>query len=139
MKVARIGIPILSGVILIAGIRPAAAAQDRLEFTRPFAPSEGMVSEVEKPLRDEICLNGSWQFQPVVVPADFKRGSGAPPELPPVVKDNWEKTPIKIPSPWNVNCWGNGPHAGVGTANPFSVDSIYYPSYPPSWNGVEMG
>ena len=102
MNAKSIGLFIWSGVILAMSTFPT-HAQTRVEFTRPFAPSDGMVAELEKPLRDEICLNGSWQFQPVPVPADFKRGSGTPPELSPPSPDKWETTAIKIPSPWNVN------------------------------------
>ena len=131
-------ISILSGALLMAGIT-SALAQDKVEFTRPFAPSEGMVPDLEKPLRDEMYLSGSWQFQPEAMPPDFKRGSGTPPELPPPTPDKWDSTPIKIPSPWNVNDWGSGPDAGVGTSRPYAPDSVYYPSYPPSWIAVEMG
>lgn len=117
----------------------ASAAEPRVEFTRPFAPSQGMVVDVEKPLRDEMCLNGTWQFQPIALPADYKKGTGTPPELAPPSSDKWESTPIKIPSPWNVNTWGNGRDAGEGSKRPFVADSVYYPSYPASWDGVEMG
>ena len=34
-------------------------------FTHVFAPSEGLVNRTERPYRDEICLNGSWDFQAV--------------------------------------------------------------------------
>ena len=36
--------------------------QNGTVFTRKFAPQEGLIKSVEKPYRDEICLNGSWQF-----------------------------------------------------------------------------
>jgi len=35
----------------------------RSKFTRAFAPQEGMVTKYEEPARQELCLNGSWQFQ----------------------------------------------------------------------------
>lgn len=137
MNPKQLGLLIFGGIVAASGFLDSAWAG--VEFTRPFAPSEGMVADLEKPLRDEICLNGSWQFQPVPTPADFKRGSGTPPELPLPNDSAWDKTPIKIPSPWNVNDWGNGPDAGVGTGRPFAADSLYYPSYPPAWNHIEMG
>lgn len=37
-------------------------------FSHVFAPSEGLVNRTEKPYRDEICLNGSWDFQAVYGP-----------------------------------------------------------------------
>ncbi|MDQ3813329.1 MAG: beta-galactosidase, partial [Armatimonadota bacterium] len=50
-----------------------------------------------------------------------------------------DATPLKVPSPWNVNTWGTGRDVGPGTARPCTADSVYFPSYPPSWDGVEMG
>jgi len=108
-------------------------------FHRAFAPLEGYVSTVEKPYRDEICLNGSWRFEPAPIPAGYQRDKGVPPELPAVSEDGWESTPIKIPSPWNVNTWGNGRNVGAGTDRPYQPGSVYYPSYPASWDSVEMG
>ena len=125
------------GVILITSVH--GFADGGVQFPRAFAPSEGMVAPMEKPIRDEICLDGKWQFQPVAVPDGYKEGTGTPPDLAQPTEDKWESTPIKIPSPWNVNDWGNGPDAGVGTGRPYAADSLYYPSYPASWNGVKMG
>ena len=34
----------------------------------PFSPQEGTVASVERPFRDEVCLNGRWRFQPVPLP-----------------------------------------------------------------------
>jgi len=123
-------------VVLILASRTVAAA---LQFDQPFAPSDGLVSPVEAPYRQEVCLNGTWQFQPVPVPASFKPVSGTPPELPMPVDGKWESTAIKIPSPWNVNTWGNGRDAGEGSQRPYVADSVYFPSYPAVWEGVEMG
>ncbi|MEO7715846.1 MAG: glycoside hydrolase family 2 TIM barrel-domain containing protein [Capsulimonas sp.] len=108
-------------------------------FHRAFSPSEGSIAAVEKPYRDEICLNGKWRFEPVAVPAGYKRDTGVPPELPPPSVDRWEATPIKIPSPWNVNTWGNGRNVGAGTDRPYQPSSLYYPSYPETWDDAEMG
>lgn len=91
----------------IAGLHAA----ERVEFTRDFAPAEGWVKPVEQPYRQDLCLNGCWQFQPMPLPRAWKRGTGAAPELPMPAADRWEATPIKIPSPWNVNTWGAGPAA----------------------------
>ncbi len=114
-------------------------AQPRVEFKRVFAPTEPFVAAPETPLRASLCLNGSWQFQPVFVPHYFKRDTGTPPDLPLPDNAKWESTPLKIPSPWNVNTWGNGRDVGLGTARPFVADSVYFPSYPVSWDNAEMG
>ena len=111
----------------------------KIEFTEPFAPTEHFVVAPEEPARQDICLDGRWQFQPVDVPASFRAGSGTPPNLPPPDPQRWEQTPIKIPSPWNVNVWGNGSDVGDGTRHPYEADSVYFPSYPASWDGVRMG
>jgi len=47
------------------------------------------------------------------------RDTGTAPELPPPDAARWEATPLKVPSPWNVNAWGNGRDAGAGTARHF--------------------
>ena len=77
-------------------------------FKRDISPAEGMVKPQEKPFRQEICLNGSWDFQPVAVPNDWKPGKGVPPSLTAPLEGKWEQTKIKTPSPWNVNGWGGG-------------------------------
>jgi len=110
-----------------------------VQFMRDISPAEGMVKPQEKPFRQEICLNGSWDFQPVAVPNDWKPGNGVPPELTAPLEGKWEQTKIKIPSPWNVNGWGGGSKVGKGTDSPYSPSSVYYPSYPQSWENVKMG
>ncbi len=115
------------------------AASERIEFARDFAPAEGWVKPVEQPWRQEVCLNGLWQFQPAPLPKDWQRGTGVAPDLPGPAADRWETTPIKIPSPWNVNTWGAGRDVGEGSAHPYWPSSVYYPSYPARWDGVEMG
>jgi len=104
--------------------------EGRLEYASDFAPSENLVKPSEKPFRQELCLNGNWQFQPVALPAGFKEGSDAPPGLPPVGAD-WDKTPIRIPSPWNVNSFADN-HGQGG-------DFRTYPSYPAAWENSKMG
>jgi Beta-galactosidase/beta-glucuronidase len=77
-----------------------------------FAPAESWVKPPEKPYRDAVCLNGSWKFMP---------GK----EL----HENWEPTPVKVPSPWNVNGFARG-NGG---------DFVTYPSYPAHWEQVKEG
>ncbi len=129
-------------VVLIATMVLVAvqgATELRVVFPRDFAPSEGWVKPVEQPYRQEICLNGRWEFQPVPIPGDWKRNAGIGPELAIPASDKWETTPIKIPSAWNVNTWGAGRNVGEGTAHRYWPSSEYYPSYPAHWDGVEMG
>jgi len=133
----KLGLPLIAALIAVSALSPA-VSEGQTIFPAPFAPSEGLVSTLEAPFRQELCLNGSWQFQPVKTP-EFKRGLDAAPALPSPISDNWERTPIRIPSPWNANLWGNGGDAGEGTARPFVADSVYFPSYPAQWDHVEMG
>ena len=97
------------------------------KFNRTFAPQEGIVKDVEKPYRDEICLNGSWQFMPVTLPDGSTPDEIKSPKLP--TNDNWGKTPVKVPSPWNVN--GFEPDGGG--------DFRSFPSYPGNWIQVKSG
>ena len=104
------------------------------KFDHPFAPSETWVKTPEKPFRDDICLNGAWQFQPVALPAHFKIAVDAPPDLPPPRADGWEKVPLRVPSPWNVNAFAQ-PGGLKGQGGDFRC----YPSYPEAWENVKMG
>lgn len=106
----------------------------RVEFADRFAPHQGIVTEYEQPLRQEICLNGKWQFQPVDVPPHFQWDRGAAPDLTGPLPNKWESTPIKIPSAWNVNNWGLW-----AEPEPYDPVPLYYPSYPESWKHVRMG
>jgi beta-galactosidase len=125
-------------IVLFFGFFIFATFGEQTEFDRNFAPSENWVKPPESEFRNEICLNGFWQFQPVPIPNNWKPNQGIPPELVLPKEDAWETTPIKIPSPWNVNTWGNSRHVGVGTDRPYFPDSVYYPSYPEHWDGVRM-
>jgi beta-galactosidase len=125
--------PILIFVLCI----PDGRAQG-VKFMRDISPAEGIIKPQENPYREEICLNGFWDFQPVEVPSGWKSGTGVPPELTPPLQDKWDKTRIKIPSPWNVNEWGGGSRVGKGTNSPYAPSSVYYPSYPSSWGRVRM-
>ena len=122
-----------------ANAQGSSSAPAHVEFARDFAPHEGWTKDVEKPQRAEVCLNGLWQFQPLPVPAGYVRFQGVPPELPPAAEGTWESTPIKVPSPWNVNKWGANSTTGKGTRFPYWPNSVWFPSYPKSWENVEMG
>ena len=41
------------------------ANDQKLVYPYTFAPSEGLVNQTEKEHRQEICINGYWDFQPV--------------------------------------------------------------------------
>src|SRR5258708_5593467 len=49
-------------VILVAQSQASWTLAEGVKFTRAFAPQEGMVTKYEEPARQELCLNGSWQF-----------------------------------------------------------------------------
>ncbi|WP_051697827.1 glycoside hydrolase family 2 protein [Prevotella sp. 10(H)] len=96
-------------------------ASDRIKYPYPFNPVKGLVNDVEKPYRQELCLNGKWDFMPVydANASDFK--------VPAVFKK--ENVAIKIPSPWNVNNFTDGEGG----------DFITYPSYPKEWEKAQIG
>src|SRR5262249_30700012 len=129
-KLARIALPLFFAVCLM----PFCRAEEKkvTKFDRDYAPSEGLVKPQERPYRDELCLNGSWQFQPVPVPAGYQPGNGTPPDLAPPSADKWDATPLKVPSPWNINTLYMDPNRDGG-------DFVAFPSYPESWNGAQMG
>ena len=117
-------------IFLLACLSQAQAAPTKpIVFQRAFAPSEGGVKAPEAAYRQEICLNGSWRFQPIPVPTEYKPNQGDAPTLPPPAPGRWEKTALKVPSPWNVNAF-NRDDGG---------DFRCYPSYPQAWDTVEMG
>ena len=103
---------------------------DHLIYPYAFAPSEGYVKKIESSFREEICLNGRWDFQPVALPADYRRSKGVTPELPLPDANAWDAVKIKIPSPWNINSFANNNLEGPDHRN--------YPSYPDNWNDVKM-
>jgi len=127
---------VCGAMAVFAGIGLARAGH--VVFTGDFAPQEGFVKHPEQPVRQELCLNGSWRFQPVPIPNGYEWDKGVPPELPPPAADKWAGVPIRIPSPWNANHWGNGPGVGAGTDKPYAPDSVYYPSYPEPWIHYHM-
>jgi beta-galactosidase len=127
-KGMRAGLAALALATVLSGRQSADAA---VKFGGEFAPQEGLVATPEKPLRADICLNGSWQFQPVALPQGFKEGFDKAPELPLPANDKWQQTAVKVPSPWNANSFAN--EKGLGG------DFRTYPSYPKEWESVKMG
>jgi Glycosyl hydrolases family 2/Glycosyl hydrolases family 2, TIM barrel domain/Glycosyl hydrolases family 2, sugar binding domain len=101
------------------------------KFKHAFAPTGPFVPAPEQQFRRDLCLNGSWQFQPVALPKNFREGVDPAPELPLPVSSAWETVPVKVPSPWNANSFAN--RRGLGG------DFRTYPSYPAAWDSVEMG
>src|SRR6266568_5116537 len=89
-----------------------------IEYSRSFAPQDGLVCQYEKSARQEICLNGGWRFQ-------GDKDTGIPGDTVPQLGE-WDKTAIKIPSPWNVNSFSM-------TGNELGGDFRVYPSYPTNW------
>lgn len=119
----------LSVIVLLAVMALPVRAQ-HLVYNHVFVPSEGLVNRYESQYRHEICLNGYWDFQGVALPKDYKQGQGKAPALTKPVDGKWDKTRIKIPSPWNVN--------DFGYRNLEGPDHRNYPSYPKEWNDVKM-
>jgi len=94
---------------------------EKLQYPYTFNPLGNIVDDTEKPGRDAICLNGSWQFMPVYE-TDISKFV-----QPQVFR--WETTALKIPCPWNVNSFAQGDGG----------DFITYPSYPKEWEKATMG
>ena len=111
--------------LVTAGVVGAAG----FEFDRPFAPLPGLVKNEEKPFREEVCLNGIWQFQPMDTPEGWTAGKDAPPELTEPTADAWNATPIRIPSPWNMNAFDS-----FGASD--GADYRSFPSYPARVQGA---
>ncbi|WP_345952915.1 glycoside hydrolase family 2 TIM barrel-domain containing protein [Mucilaginibacter sp. PAMB04168] len=74
-------------------------------------------------------MNGTWKFLPVGQADKLKKEQLTNPELP--VNPQWDPTPIKIPSGWNVNSFARGDGSGG--------DFLTYPSYPKKWESVRAG
>jgi hypothetical protein len=92
-----------------------------IDYNHSFNPVQGLVNDVEKPFRSEMCINGKWKFMPLynVTANDFN--------FP--LHFDWELTDIKIPSPWNVNDF----------TDKQGGDFITYPSYPEKWKDAKIG
>ena len=114
---------ILIFALLSLQVHALSAFADKVIFPHAFAPQDGLVSPYEEPMRQELCLNGSWQFQgtdDIAVP-----GADVP------ALGDWDPVAIKIPSPWNVNAFSmNGDMPGG--------DFRTYPSYPKAWEKVPV-
>ena len=124
--------------LLLALLCPVAALSQGVRYDKPFSPAEGLVKPVEKPLRDEICIDGYWQVQCVPIPKDWKSGGGIAPELTAPEESQWDDVRLKVPSPINVNSWGGGARTGEGTDKPYAPSSVYFPSYPEKWAHARM-
>ncbi|MDL2303810.1 hypothetical protein LJC72_00525 [Bacteroides sp. OttesenSCG-928-D19] len=96
-------------------------ASDGIRFTGVFNPMKGPVHPSEQEFRLSICLNGTWKFMPVynATADDFAKPENM----------LWDATPIKIPSPWNVNAFTDGQGG----------DFNAYPSYPRQWEKAKIG
>jgi len=116
----------LAGILMFCHLQAqqttvANTRHEPLIYPHVFNPLGGIVDDTEKPSRDALCLNGSWQFMPVyetdiakfIKPQSF----------------SWDNTPIKIPSPWNINSFAQGDGG----------DFLAYPSYPKDWEKATMG
>ncbi len=73
-----------------------------------------LLPQPDPAVRPIVCLNGEWQFQP------------ADDALAQMPGKAWDRVPIRIPSPWNVNAFS----AGDGG------DFRDFPSYPAAWEKV---
>ena len=108
---------------------------NRLVYKNTFSPCEGLVNKTEKDFRNEICLNGYWDFQPIQLPESYEHGKGIAPDLPMPDNDSWCDVRIKIPSPWNINAFPADKINNLPLAGP---DHRNYPSYPKEWDNVKM-
>lgn len=108
---------------------------DKLFYNYIFAPSEGFVNKIENSYREEVCLNGYWDFQPVPLPESFEYGKGIAPDLNMPESDKWSNSKIKIPSPWNINGFSADSINNIFLPGP---DYRSYPSYPKEWDSVMM-
>lgn len=119
LKCMNLGKKAMLFLLCLAGVNLSMQAKNDYPYT--FNPVKGLVDDTEKAFRQEICLNGKWCFMPVygAKAADFK--------LPGDFK--WDATPIKIPSPWNVNDF----------TNKQGGDFVAYPSYPKKWKDATIG
>ncbi|AHW60589.1 glycosyl hydrolase family 2 [Draconibacterium orientale] len=108
-------------LITIICLTMSANVRGQYNYNHVFNPMKGFVDVTEKPLRDELILNGKWQFMPV-----FEK------DIEKFIKPdnfNWENVPLKVPSPWNVNSF----------AERDGGDFLAYPSYPQKWEEAQMG
>jgi hypothetical protein len=114
-------------ILMAFGLTNDSLAQQT--FSHQFAPTDDFTKPQEKPFRNSISLNGEWQFMPVEKAEKLGIDKIRNPDLP----DNtaWDNTPVKVPSPWNVNSFARGDGSGG--------DFVTYPSYPKKWENIRAG
>ncbi len=112
-------------MLVTLGIIPAVFAQ--VQFPHYFAPTDEFIKPQEKPFRSSLCLNGEWMFLPVEKAEKLRVEKLKHPNLP--ENPDWETTPVKVPSPWNVNSFARGDGSGG--------DFLTYPSYPKKWENIQ--
>ena len=110
------------------GGRVTVAPLSQTLFTPDFAPGERATTPAERDFRDDTCLNGYWQFMPVAL--DAHPDHSVLEQAEPPAHFAGDPTPIRIPSPWNVNSFPNSEDGG---------DFITYPTYPARWDTVRAG
>ena len=78
--------------------------------------------------RKQICLNGLWDFCP---------GNGTLDRIP----RKWDKTQIKVPSPWNINTFAGPEKLTYGKEKIFLRGGEFnlYPEYPKAWENAQSG
>jgi hypothetical protein len=114
-------------ILVTLGIVPHLFAQ--VQFPHYFAPTDEFIKPQEKPFRNDLCLNGEWMFLPVENAEKLGTEKIKYPTLP--ENPDWETTPVKVPSPWNVNSFARGDGSGG--------DFLTYPSYPKKWEKIRAG
>ncbi len=100
---------------------------EKMICNKEFAPQEGLIKELQMPIREEICLNGFWNFMAVTQKSSKVSIKDMPNSVP--KEFIFENTKIKVPSPWNVN----------GFLDDTGGDFNAYPSYPKEWESVKSG
>jgi len=121
-------ITLLCFSLFFCSLLPAQA--QKTKFRSDFAPSESIVKPMERPYRDAVCLNGKWDFSPVDNAGKLSKDKITNPDMPDA--SSWENTPVKVPSPWNVNNFATDNNASGG-------DFVTYPSYPKKWESIKAG
>lgn len=106
-------------IMLLLAFSLSVGAQQKYDHV--FNPMKGLVHESETPFREELCLNGKWQFMPVFTNDldQFKKP----------LNFDWDVVPLKVPSPWNINSFAEGDGG----------DFLTFPSYPKAWEKAKIG
>ena len=74
------------------------------KFKQTFTPKQGMMTDVENPFRDEIGLNGFWQFMPLTLAKGTTPNEIKSQMLPTTGSGN--NILAKALSPWNLSGFG---------------------------------